>query len=69
MKARLFIMRGADEEEVREETRAQRMLDALSRGRCPLCGGRAEVLSAVPEIRYLSWVCRECRAFFYSIEE
>ena len=45
------------------------MLEHIQRGRCPLCGGKLEVLCSEPEIGYMSWACHNCRSLIYTTTE
>jgi len=53
----------------REGELGERALEYIQRGRCPVCGGKVEVLCSEGEIGYVSWACRNCRSLIYTITE
>ncbi len=53
----------------RERELGEHALEHIRVGRCPLCGGRLEMLCNEEVIGYVSWACRNCHSLIYSITE
>ena len=62
---RVFIIESSG----RERELGEHALEYIRKERCPLCGGKLEILCNEEEIGYVSYACRNCHSLIYSITE